>query len=240
VLVVGGRGLDEALREVGLRPVRSVDDDPAAVVQGFATEVGWRQLAEGTLGVLRGLPWIASNIDRTIPTARGIAPGNGTLVAAISAATGAAPEVAGKPELPLHEEAVRRTGARRPLVVGDRLDTDIEGANRAGVDSLLVLTGVCTPSELIGASYRLRPTYISESLAGLHAPHPEVSAEGEAWACGGWHASYDGEMLALSGSGERIDALRALCAAAWEHPDSESGRSAMAADATAALAQLGW
>lgn len=242
VLVIGGRGLEEALTELGLRPVRSVDDGPAAVVQGFSPEVGWRDLAEGTLGVLRGLPWVASNLDRTIPTPRGIAPGNGTLVAAIESATGATPVVAGKPELPLHEEAVRRTGARRPLVVGDRLDTDIDGANRAGVDSLLVLTGVCTPHELLLAPPELRPTYISETLSsGLNSPHPEVTRERGGWGCGGWQAQDCDDELALSGSGDRIDALRALCAAAWARTTS-----ADAADATApvvtqrALRAAGW
>lgn len=240
VLVVGGRGLEEALRDVGLRPVRSVDDEPAAVVQGFAPEVGWRDLAEGTLGVLRGLPWIASNVDRTIPTARGIAPGNGTLVAAIEAATGVRPEVAGKPELPLHAEAVRRTGSQNPLVIGDRLDTDIEGANRAGVDSLLVFTGVCTPRELLFAGPELRPTYLSESLAsGLNVAHPEVLRRDGGWSCRGWETSVEAGQLQLRGSGERIDALRALCAATWEWTTEGSDARAVPA-IEAALMQLGW
>ncbi|MGH8826024.1 MAG: HAD-IIA family hydrolase, partial [Jiangellaceae bacterium] len=172
VLVVGGDGLVAALAERGLTPVTSADADPAAVVQGFAPDVSWRLLAEGSYAVAAGLPWVASNVDRTIPTARGRAPGNGALVDAVRAATGREPVVAGKPEPPMHRETVLRTGARHPLVVGDRLDTDIEGANRAGVDSLLVFTGVTDPAELISAPPLLRPTYIGLDLRAL-AAEPE-------------------------------------------------------------------
>ena len=236
VLVVGGEGLEVALAEHGLRAVRSADDEPAAVVQGFAKDVGWVQLAEGALTVARGVPWIASNLDRTLPTARGLAPGNGALVDAITAATGARPEVAGKPELPLHQEAVRRTGSRRPLVVGDRLDTDIEGANRAGVPALLVLTGVTSPAELLAAPPQLRPTYVCEDLGtGLVAPHPAVVAQEGGWSCRGWGAACRDGHLRLTGSGERIDALRALCVAAWEEPAGCAG-----AAAAEVLGRLGW
>ena len=233
VLVVGGEGLDAALTELGLRPVRSADDEPAAVVQGFAPQVGWELLTEGVIAVRRGVPWIASNLDRTIPTARGLAPGNGALVGVIAAATGAAPIVAGKPELALHEETMRRTGARRPLVVGDRLDTDIEGANNAGVDSLLVLTGVTGPSELVAAEARLRPSYIAEDLeTGLLSAHPAVHEQNGAWVCAGWRAGGSDGRWRLEGSGERIDALRALCAGVWSVGGAEPS------DVTAALDDL--
>lgn len=213
VLVVGGEGLRVALRERGLRPVTSAEDDPVAVVQGYAPEVDWRALAEGTFAVRRGLPWVATNLDATVPTARGLAPGNGALVDVIRATTGATPVAAGKPELALHREAVRRTGARRPLVVGDRLDTDIEGANRAGVASLLVLTGVATPSELIRAGPAWRPSYVAADLrAGLLDPHPTVVEGDGGWRCGGWTAGRDG---VLRGAGRTVDAVRAACVAAW-------------------------
>jgi HAD superfamily hydrolase (TIGR01450 family) len=230
VLVVGGEGLHAALSERGLRPVQSADDDPAAVVQGFAPEVGWVMLAEGAIAVRRGLPWVASNLDTTIPTARGPAPGNGALVGVIAAATGAAPVVAGKPELALHQEAVRRTGARNPLVVGDRLDTDIEGANRAGGDSLLVLTGVTSPLELVCAAAPLRPSYIAEDLeSGLFVPHPSVHEIDGAWSCGGWTAKRAGAVWRVEGAGPRIDALRALCVGVWAQ-----GKGAADADSVAA------
>jgi hypothetical protein len=154
--------------------------------------------------------------------------------------------VAGKPELPLHAEAVRRTGARNPLVVGDRLDTDIEGANRAGADSLLVLTGVCTPGELLFAPFLLRPTYLSETLqAGLNSPHPQVTTHANGSTCGGWQAVVRSGALELSGAGERMDALRAMCAAAWHsadaaQDDSHHASSGAVKEAAAALSQLGW
>jgi glycerol 3-phosphatase-2 len=233
VLVVGGEGLAEALREYDLRPVRSLDEDPKAVVQGYHPTVGWEQLAEGAYAVARGLPWVASNMDLTIPTARGIAPGNGTLVAAVHAATGVRPLVAGKPELPLHREATERAGARRPLVVGDRLDTDIEGAVRAGTDSLLVFTGVTTPSALLLAGPDARPSYLSADLRGLLEPAADVSTnEPGLWTCGGWTAQVHRGELVVEGGGEPYDGLRAACAAAWA--------SAAPPAVAGALRRIGW
>jgi HAD superfamily hydrolase (TIGR01450 family) len=214
VLVVGGEGIISAVLERGLRPVRSLADSPAAVIQGYDPDVGWRQLAEASYAIESGLPWVATNMDRTIPTARGIAPGNGTLVAAVATATGASPVVAGKPEPPLHRESVIRVGAAKPLVVGDRLDTDIEGAHRAGVDSLLVLTGVTAPEALITAGPMQRPTYIAADLRGLLESHPEVEVEGGGFSCGGWTIHVD-ETVKVDGSGHPLDGLRALCAAMW-------------------------
>ncbi|MGZ4590694.1 MAG: HAD-IIA family hydrolase [Actinomycetes bacterium] len=213
VLVVGGEGLHAALRERGLVPVTSADDDPKAVVQGYAPDVDWRQLAEGTYAVRRGLPWIAANLDATVPTPRGLAPGNGALVGVIGQTTGVTPVAAGKPEIALHRESMRRTGAVSPLVVGDRLDTDIEGANRAGVPSLLVLTGVSTPADLVVAVPAQRPTYLAVDLrSGLLAAHPPVTSGADGWTCGGRTVSRAG---AITGEGEDIDALRAACVAAW-------------------------
>jgi glycerol 3-phosphatase-2 len=215
VLVVGGSGLRMALRERGLRPVSTAADKPLAVVQGYAPDVSYSMLAEGGLAVRAGALFVASNADLTIPGRRGIAPGNGSLIQVIATATGVQPLVAGKPEPPLHRESVLRTGARHPLVVGDRLDTDIEGAHRAGAESLLVLTGVTGPAEAVLAPPSQRPTYLAEDLAGLLEPHPGVEETDGGYGCGGWTARLDGGRLELSGQGERIDGLRALCAAAW-------------------------
>jgi HAD superfamily hydrolase (TIGR01457 family) len=167
VLVVGGEGLRQALLGYGLVLVANADDDPAAVVQGYVPETSWKDLAEAAYAIERGVPWFAANTDQTMPTARGIAPGNGALVGAVAAATGTWPTVAGKPEPALHRETMIRTEARRPLVVGDRLDTDIEGANRAGVDSLLVLTGVTRLEELRDVPKEHQPTYVARDLRGL-------------------------------------------------------------------------
>jgi HAD superfamily hydrolase (TIGR01450 family) len=236
VLAVGGDGLLEALRERGLEPVSSADDDPAAVVQGYSPQVGWTQLAEASYAVNRGVPWFASNTDLTIPTARGTAPGNGALVEVVRIATGAEPQIAGKPQPPMHRETVIRTGAKRPLVVGDRLDTDIEGANGGGVDSLLVLTGVTDAALLLKAEPKYRPTYVDADLRGLLERQPEVAVAGDGFACGGWTASAGESALVLEGEGgEPMDGLRALCAAAW----TAAGEGSCGLDADKALARLG-
>ncbi len=231
VLVVGGEGLRRALTERGLQPVDTALQDPVAVVQGYAPDVSWRDLAEGAYAVARGVPWVATNTDRTIPTARGIAPGNGTLVAAVAAATGRVPEVAGKPELPLHAEAVCRTRARRPLVVGDRLDTDIEGAVRAGTDSLLVLTGVTTATDLVLAPPHQRPAYVSVGLDGLLRAHPVTHLRAGTATVGPWRATVKGERLVMDGCGDPLDGLRAAAAAVWS--------SDTPVDVAPALARLG-
>jgi glycerol 3-phosphatase-2 len=228
VLVVGGDALEEALRERGLRPVRSADDGPSAVVQGYHPDVNWRQLAEGTFAVRAGLPWVASNMDLTIPTPRGIGPGNGTLVNVIRLATGAEPLVAGKPELALHRESIDRVESERPLIIGDRLDTDVEGAVRAGADSLLVLTGVTGPAELLRAPATQRPTYVAADLRGLLRPYADVALEGGEGVLGGWTARVQAGRLRLTGSGDPVDALRVACVAAWAFPDEVDTREVVA------------
>ncbi|MEU5217907.1 HAD hydrolase-like protein [Streptomyces sp. NPDC020807] len=240
VLLIGGEGLRVALRERGLVPVDSADDDPAAVVQGYGGPgMPWARFAEAAYAVGRGVPWYASNTDLTIPGARGIGPGNGAAVEVVRIATGHAyePKVAGKPQPPMHRETVLRTGAARPLVVGDRLDTDIEGAFNGGVDSLLVLTGVTDVARLLAAVPEHRPTYVAEDLRGLLVGQPEV-VEGPdgVFACGGWRASASGGELVVQGAGgDDMDGVRALCGAAW----AAAGDGACALDAGKALARLG-
>ena len=215
VLVVGGSGLRMALRERGLRPVSTAAEQPRAVVQGYSPDVSYSMLAEGGLAVAAGALFVASNGDLTLPSRRGRQPGNGSLIQVIATATGVQPLVAGKPEPPLHRESVLRTGARHPLVVGDRLDTDIEGADRVGADSMLVLTGVTGPAEAVLAPPSQRPTYLAEDLTGLLEPHPGITEADGAFGVGGWTVRLAGDRLELSGGGEHIDGLRALCAAAW-------------------------
>jgi glycerol-1-phosphatase len=229
VLVVGGIGVRLAVRERGFRPVTDASEHPAAVVQGYGPGLNYAQLAEGALAVAAGAWYVASNADSTLPTPRGRVPGNGSLVQVIVTATGQSPVVAGKPEPPLHAEAVARTGARRPLVVGDRLDTDIESAVRSGTDSLLVLTGVTRPLDVVVAAARHRPTYLAEGLAGLLVPYPEVTPAGDGFQCGGWLArSGDHDGIVMSGSGAGIDGLRALCAASWSGPGLSAGQAGKA------------
>jgi glycerol-1-phosphatase len=219
VLVVGGIGLRIALRERGLRPVSTAAERPAAVVQGYGPDVGYGLLAEGGLAVRAGAWFVASNVDVTLPTARGLQPGNGSLVQVIATATGQQPVVAGKPEPPLHAEALARTGATRPLVVGDRLDTDIEGAVRAGADSLLVLTGVSGPADVVLAPPRQRPAYLAHDLTGLLEPHPAVTeltagasagyGAGSAFQCGGWTARLAPAAAGASGPDGSVPADQA-------------------------------
>lgn len=169
VLIVGTEALAGEITAVGLRPVRSNDDDPAAVVQGLSLTIGWPELAEAALAIRAGARWVAANVDLTLPTERGLLPGNGSLVAALRAATGAEPQVAGKPAPALLRDAAARGDFRAPLVIGDRLDTDIEGANAAELPSLMVLTGVNSARDAVYAKPAQRPTYIGHDLRSLHA-----------------------------------------------------------------------
>jgi HAD superfamily hydrolase (TIGR01450 family) len=247
VLVVGGEGLYRALTEAGLVPVGAMADHPLAVTQGFGPDVGWRLLAEGTRAVRAGLPWIATNRDLTVPTPYGPAPGNGTLVAAVATAAEAEPEVAGKPQPPLFQEAARRYGSTRPLVIGDRLDTDLEGARAAGMDGLLVLTGVTTATVALAAEPACRPHLVSRDLQGLLEPHPEpVRDDDGVWHCRDAAVSVDaGRHAAVHAAGDdALDLLRAACAAVWDHTDRQRAANGHAraadqtVDATRLLAEL--
>lgn len=222
VLVVGGLGLYEALTAEGLTPVASMDAGPVAVVQGFTPDITWQLLVEGTRAVRAGLPWIATNMDSTVPTAYGPAPGNGTMVEAIITATGVRPEVAGKPEPTLFLEAVQRYGSRSALVVGDRLDTDLEGARAADLTGLLVLTGVHRITDLITASPRVRPHLIARDLHGLLVAHPgPVVGADEVVRVGAARARVeDGAVVVLEAGPDALDLARAGVVAAWEHQDA--------------------
>ncbi len=191
VLVIGGTGLRLAVRERGLRPVTTALDRPAAVVQGYQRGIDYPMLAQGSLAVAAGAIFVASNADATLPSVRGREPGNGALFQVIRIATGRDPIVAGKPEPPMHREAMLRTGARHPLIVGDRLDTDIEGANRVDADSLLVLTGVSRASDVLVAPPHRRPSYVAADLTGLLEPHPlPTGGQSEPLRCNGWQARW--------------------------------------------------
>jgi glycerol-1-phosphatase len=180
VLVIGTEALATEVRDVGLRPIRKWSDHPVAVVQGHSPETGWADLAEATLAIRAGALWVAANVDRTLPSERGLLPGNGAMVAALRAATDKEPQVAGKPAPSLMKDALARGDFRSPLVIGDRLDTDIAGANAAGLPSMLVLTGVSTAAEMVFADAESRPTYVGADLRSLYdsadtlriAPHP--------------------------------------------------------------------
>lgn len=224
VLIVGTEALAGEISAVGLRPVRSYDDDPAAVVQGLSQTIGWPELAEAALAIRAGARWVASNVDLTLPTERGLLPGNGSFVAALRAATGAEPQVAGKPAPALLRDAAARGDFRAPLVIGDRLDTDIEGANAADLPSLMVLTGVNSARDAVYAKPVQRPTYIGHDLRALHA-------DGERLAVGpqeGWRVDVADGTITVSGKGsedgDELSIVRAVASAVWDASDSDAVR----------------
>jgi len=179
VLAVGGAGVSVALAEAGLRPVLPADaacTPVDAVLQGYGPAVTATDLAEAAYAVEGGATWVATNTDGTLPTDRGVAPGNGSLVAAVERAVGHPPHlVAGKPAPPLYLLCAGRLDlpVDRVLAVGDRLDTDIEGAVAAGMDSLLVLTGVDDLRACLAAPPQRRPTWVAPDLRALAADPDE-------------------------------------------------------------------
>ena len=219
VLVVGGAGLVTAVTEAGFTVVTRADDRPAAVVQGFAPHVGWAELAQATYAIRDGAWFVASNLDLTLPTERGLAPGNGSLVAAVRAATGVTPVSAGKPEPTLYHLAARRHDAHRPLVVGDRLDTDLGGARAADYPGLHVLTGVSTARDAVLAEPSHRPSFLGGDLRSLLVPHRAPNADAGWWRCGAAAARVVDGRLELDGDRTSIDLVRAACTAAWEASD---------------------
>lgn len=232
VVRLGAEGLEAALVEAGLVPV-GADEEAAGVVSGYGPDVPWRDVMRVAVRIREGLPWIASNTDRTIPTAFGVAPGHGVQVEMLAGFSAVTPTVAGKPERPLLDETVRRVGGRRPLMVGDRLDTDIEGARNAGVDSLLVLTGVTGLADLVAAPEALRPTYLAGDLGGLGTAHGAPERDGEEWTLPGWRGRVGDGLLEVRADGDAgapDDAWRVAAAAAWAHLD----RTGAVVDITAA------
>jgi HAD superfamily hydrolase (TIGR01450 family) len=173
VLAIGSEALRTELRAVGVDVV--VAGQPADyVVQGFDPELGWKDLAAAAFAIQSGATWVATNTDSTIPRAEGIAPGNGSLVAAVRAAVDVDPLVAGKPQPSLMRLAARELGLRAPLVLGDRLDTDVAGGVAAGYDTALVLTGVDSAVDAAKASSHERPGFLLTTLADLFEPEETV------------------------------------------------------------------
>lgn len=221
VVCLGAEGLEQALRATGLAPV-GVTDEAVAIATGYGPDVPWAAIMRAAVRIRDGLPWVASNTDHTFPAAFGVAPGHGVQVAMLRDFAGVDPVVAGKPARPLLDETIRRVGGMRPLMVGDRLDTDIEGANAAGLDSLLVLTGVTGLAELAGARRELRPTYVAPDLGGLLEPQPAPvpGPDPGEQRLGGWSVVGDHGRLRVTGGGSPGDWWRVVAAAAWQHLDA--------------------
>jgi glycerol-1-phosphatase len=210
VLAVGGMGVAAALEEGGFAPVlpaqrRGAGAAVAAVLQGYGPAVTAADLAEAAYAVHGGSLWVATNTDATLPTDRGIAPGNGSLVGAVQNAVGRPPDlVAGKPAPPLYLLCAERLALdpRRVLAVGDRLDTDIEGAVAAGMDSVLVLTGVDDLRACLDAPAQRRPTYVVPDLRSLHGDPGTTGLVRLAAAVAAVHEARDGQTAE-----HRVEAL---------------------------------
>lgn len=223
VYVIGGPGLEDALRERGLVPVTELGDQTdsiAGVVQGYGPDMPWRQVIGGALLVREGRPWVASNADLTVPTAFGPGPGNGTLVKLVAEYAGRTPQVAGKPQPPLFQETLARVGGDRPLVVGDRIDTDIEGAIALGWDSLLVMSGVTTLADLAALEPALRPTYVGADLRCLaREAVPSRAARGVV-RVDGWSAEVREDALRVAGRGDLDSWWQAVAPVLWGYLDA--------------------
>jgi len=240
VLIVGTDSLAAEVRNVGLKPVRLWSDDPVAVVQGHSPQTGWADLAEAALAIRGGALWVAANVDKTLPSERGLLPGNGAMVAALRAATDSDPLVAGKPEPTLLTDALARGKFRTPLVVGDRLDTDIAGANAAGLPSLHVLSGVSTAADTVRADVGQRPNYIARDLRSLNAradslrigPHPA------------WDVDVGPTAVTVQSTGrdpgDSLSVVRATAGAVWNAQLDARRVVLMALDDTARQAMERW
>ncbi|OFJ52225.1 HAD-IIA family hydrolase [Mycolicibacterium grossiae] len=240
VLVIGTEALADEVRGVGLAPVRQFADDPVAVVQGHSPETGWTTLAEAALAIRSGALWVAANVDRTLPSERGLLPGNGSMVAALSTATDRRPQVAGKPQPTLLNDALARGDFASALVVGDRLDTDIAGAGAAGLPSLLVLTGVSTAADMVHAVPEERPTFVGPDLRALFdapdalrvAPHPA------------WRVEVGPGSVTVHSDGTPADdplsVVRATASAVWQSDLGGRDFAVVAGDADAREALERW
>jgi len=249
VLAVGGPGVSLALHEAGLVAVSaqtpSSGEPLAAVLQGYGAQVGWTDLAEAAYAVQAGALWVATNIDGTLPTDRGLAPGNGTLVSAVGRAVAVEPVVVGKPHTPLYELSVSVLGTSldRTLAIGDRLDTDILGANAAGIDALFVFGGVHGWADVVGAAAPSRPRFVATDLRSLHLVYAEPvkdPADPSRWVCGSAHAgmSASGDLL-VSEAGGLHERLRAALAALWQAADLQEGHvDPLGGDGAALSAEL--
>jgi glycerol-1-phosphatase len=241
VLVIGTDALAAEVADAGLLPVRAWDDAPVAVVQGYSAHTNWAALAEAALAIRGGALWVACNIDPTFPTERGLVPGNGAMVAALRAATGAQPVVVGKPEPHMVRDGLGRGRFGSPLVVGDRLDTDIAGATAAGLPSLLVLSGVATAADVVYAEPDCRPTYIAEDLRALTQPSDALRVGPQR----GWHAGAGRGAVTITSAGDGgeelgLSVVRAAAHATWRSESARGSTVLLAGDDRARWALEKW
>lgn len=167
VFAIGDDGVQQALAEQGFQLVDLYDTSARYVIVGMDRGLSWDKLATATLNIRAGAQFIGTNPDRTLPTERGLTHGNGAILAALEAATGVAPQIIGKPEPIMYQIALQRLGAQAAatIAIGDRIDTDILGAVRAGLQSILVLSGVTSPEE--AARSPIKPTWVMQDIQAI-------------------------------------------------------------------------
>lgn len=225
VLIVGTRDLAAEVEGVGLLPVWSADDDPVAIIQGYDPDMTWPRLDEACYAIQAGAKWFATNTDANRPTNRGRVPGAGAQIDVVASSVSGSPQVAGKPFRPLLDETVNRLGARHPIFVGDRIDTDIEGAAAVGMDSLFVFTGTHGKLDLALAAPHGRPTHIGWGAGDLMLPPREVERNDTAATCRAQHVEVVSGVLQLktvpTGRQQQLDALWAMLALLWADPSLE-------------------
>lgn len=222
VLVAGSANLRRLCEAAGFQVTGSADDAPVAVLQGYDPAMTWPRLDEAALAVQRGAAWYATNDDATRPTERGLVPGLGAALYAVGLTVRTQPVVFGKPHPPMFDYAVRRTAARSPLFVGDRLDTDIAGAVAAGMESLFVLSGAHGTRELLAAGPDRRPTSIGSDVGALLRPPRRVTLTATSATCGAATVHRQDGALVIRDvprdhSGQ-VDALWAAARLLWTGP----------------------
>ena len=166
VYAIGEQAVRNALQEAGFK-VLDQHDSAKAVVVGFDREINWDKMAEAALAIQAGALFVGTNPDVSFPIEGGQAPGNGAFVRAIEVSTNVSPVIVGKPEPLLFKQAIKALdlSPEETLMIGDRLETDILGAQRAGIGTALMLTGV-TPMEKVAAT-DIKPDFIFEDLPDL-------------------------------------------------------------------------
>lgn len=226
VLVAGSPNLVALLRAAGFEIVQTADDHPAAVVQGYDPELSWRMLDEAALAIQAGARWYATNSDASRPTDRGLVPGVGGAISVIATALGGRPTIFGKPDRPMLAEAARRSGASRPIFIGDRIDTDIVGAANFGMDSMLVFSGAHGKYDLLMAPPEAHPTYIGHDVADLLVPARVAYVDGGRSRCRDQRAVLTDGTVRLetkpAGNDEQLDALWAVVNLAWKHAGADA------------------
>lgn len=240
VLVIGTDALAAEVAQVGLAPVCSQRESPVAVVQGHSPDTDWHLLAEAALAIRDGALWVACNVDATFPTERGLVPGNGSMVAALRTATDSVPCAVGKPAPHMVREGLARGTFSAPLVVGDRLETDIAGAAAVGLPSLLVLSGVTTAADVIFAGPQCRPTYLAEDIGALVHDAERLRIGPQR----GWHVEIGDDTVSLTavdaGSQEGLSIVRAIAYAMWQSEAEGHRREFLAGDSLARHALRRW